>query len=267
MNSVMTRLAWRLSVLRSRWQSRFGYLLAAPRVYRNWWAMPLPKLGVGVVLELRNGLRYKVRPGTTDLAVINEASILNPYLSAGHTTVAADAVVVDIGANIGDFVLQAARLCPAGRVFAIEPVSEHVEMIQENVRLNEVSNVICVKRAIGAGDGMIQVRLLGNRSSTAQSGEEGATEDVAMTSLERFLTDEGLDRIDLLKLDCEGAEWDILPAAEAVLPRVRQIAMEFHSGRGWTPERLAEWLRDRGYRVWHTPGPWNGLLWATREFC
>ena len=43
-------------------------------------------------------------------------------------------------------------------------------------------------------------------------------------------------------MDCEGAEWDILPAAEAVLPRVRQIAMEFHSAGGLDagqPRRVA----------------------------
>jgi hypothetical protein len=67
-----------------------------------------------------------------------------------------------------------------------------------------------------------------------------------------------------LKLDCEGAEWDILPAAERVLPRIRQISMEFHCERGWTALKLADWLRARGFMVSHTAGPWNGLLWATR---
>jgi hypothetical protein len=68
-----------------------------------------------------------------------------------------------------------------------------------------------------------------------------------------------------LKLDCEGAEWDILPASEVVLPRVRQIAMEFHCERGWTVEKLANWLRSRGFVVRHTEGPGMGLLWARRE--
>jgi hypothetical protein len=78
------------------------------------------------------------------------------------------------------------------------------------------------------------------------------------------MREQGLERIDLLKMDCEGAEWDILPEAEPVLPRIRQICMEFHCERGWTSERLAAWLRERGYRVWHTAGQWNGMLWAVR---
>ena len=41
----MNRFRWRLSVLRSNWRNRLRYLLAAPRVYRNWWAWPLPPAG------------------------------------------------------------------------------------------------------------------------------------------------------------------------------------------------------------------------------
>lgn len=37
-----------------------------------------------------------------------------------------------------------------------------------------------------------------------------------------------------------------------------------HRANGWTPERLAVWLRDRGFKVQHTSGSWNGLLWAER---
>ena len=85
-----------------------------------------------------------------------------------------------------------------------------------------------------------------------------------MVTLERLMEDYSIDTLDLLKLDCEGAEWDILPAAERVLPRVRQICMEFHCERGWTAAKLADWLRARGFIVSHTAGPWNGLLWARR---
>src|SRR5690349_6969834 len=129
---------WKLSVLVSRWRNRLRYLLAAPVAYRNWWALVLPKLGVSVVLELRNGLRYLVRSGKTDLAVVNEAAILNPYLGPGYVTLMQDAIVVDVGANIGDFTMQSARLCPRGRVIAVEPVTEHVRMIEVQVLLNGV---------------------------------------------------------------------------------------------------------------------------------
>lgn len=258
----MGHFVWTCSVFFSRWRNRLWYLMAAPFVYRNWWVLPMPKLGVGVVLELRNGLRYQIRPRTGDLAVINEAFILNPYLAPGYLDLPADAVVVDVGANIGDFTLQVARRCPAGRVFAVEPVGEHVRMIAAQLRLNGIGNVICVQRALGASDRETVIRLYGIGSNAA--GSEGKTEKVRLCTLPQLMREQGIEQIDLLKLDCEGAEWDILPGAEEVFPRIRQICMEFHCERGWTPERLAGWLRERGYHVRHTAGPWNGLLWAVR---
>src|SRR5688500_7728664 len=103
-----SRLRWRLAVFRSRWLDRIRYALNAPRVYQNWWAMPWPKLGIDTILQLRDGTRYHVRGGTLDLSVINEQAFSNPYLGSGFVRLNADAIVVDIGANIGDFAVMAA---------------------------------------------------------------------------------------------------------------------------------------------------------------
>ena len=255
-------LLWRCRVFVSRWRCRLRYMLAAPFVYRNWWSLPLSMLGADVVLELRSGLRFRIRPGSGDLGVVNEAFILNPYLGAGSLDVPEDAVVVDIGANIGDFSLQMAKRCPSGKVIAVEPVAEHVRILRDHVTMNECRHVICVHSAIGAVEGVTEISVAGVQSRRHADGAQ--VEQVRQTTLLRLLDEHALQHVDLLKLDCEGAEWDILPAAETAFPRIRQICMEYHCERGWTPERLAEWLRGHGYRVWHTSGQWNGLLWAVR---
>ena len=113
---------WTCQVFLSRWRCRLTYALAAPVVYRNWWALALSMLGTPIVLELRCGLRFHIRPGSGDLGVVNEAFILNPYLGGGHIDVPDHGVVMDIGANIGDFSLQVAQRCPTGRVIAVEPL-------------------------------------------------------------------------------------------------------------------------------------------------
>ena len=74
-----------------------------------------------------------------------------------------------------------------------------------------------------------------------------------VTTLARFMEEQGIQCIDLLKLDCEGAEWDILPSSIDILPKIGQICMEFHPDRGWTVEKLAGLLRDGGFEVIHTP--------------
>src|SRR6516162_6955242 len=107
--------SWKARVFCSRVQNRARYMVQAPFVFQNWWRWPLPKLGMDTVLELRNGLRFFVRGGTTDLAAINESFMLDSYLAAGHIELNEDAIVIDVGANIGDFTMQVAKMCPKGR--------------------------------------------------------------------------------------------------------------------------------------------------------
>jgi FkbM family methyltransferase len=167
----------------------------------------------------------------------------------------------DIGAYIGDFTMQVARACPRGRIFAVEPNSANVRMIETQMALNHISHVETVRAAVGGTNG--RGGLTGDGMGARVT--EGDDEAVEVVTLESLMNRYDIDSVDLLKLDCEGAEWDILPAAERVLPRVRQICMEFHCERGWTAVKLADWLRSRGFIVSHTGGAWNGLLWATRS--
>jgi FkbM family methyltransferase len=255
-------LSWRISVWLSRCRHTARYLVALPFAYRNWWAVFQSKLGADVVLELRDGTRFHVQARTTDLAAVNEAVILNPYLSSGEIVLREDAIVVDIGANIGDFTVLAARRCPRGRVLAVEPVTRSAEVIAAQVALNRLSNVTIVRAAVGAAS---RIAAIGDAGMSSRVVDGGSGDAVPVVTLEWLMSEHHLDTVDLLKLDCEGAEWDILPAGAGVLPRVQQIAMEFHCERGWTAERLAEWLRERGYTVTHTGGEWNGVLWATRN--
>lgn len=221
--------------------------------------MALPKLGRNTVLELRDGTRYFVRAGTPDLGVINEAAFLDPYLGPGFLTLRRDSVVVDVGANIGDFAIRAATRCPDGRVFAIEPLSATGSMIDKQAALNGIRNITWIPAALSGSAGETSSDTIGGLYK-----DTGPTEQIRVMTLAQLVHELGLSGIDVLKLDCEGAEWDILPAAEEVLPLVQQICMEFHCERGWTAARLSTWLRARGFDVTHTGGSWNGLLWARR---
>lgn len=261
------RLPFRLVAFGYRLRFRIRYVLNVPRVFRNWWAWPLPKLGFDSVLELRNGLRFSVRAGTSDLTVLNEAAILNPYLGSGHIELSQDSIVVDVGANMGDFAIWAASLCPLGRVYAVEPMRESISALETNKALNSLQNIEIIQAALGDHEGEITLSIAGAESSAHFHPDAGTnTQTARLTTLPQLMRDYGLEKIDLLKMDCEGSEWDILPAAREVLPRIRQICMEFHLERGWTAEKLAEWLRSNGYEVWYSEGArWTGLLWARRD--
>jgi FkbM family methyltransferase len=259
----MSNPAWELQVFLSRWRNRAQYLFAAPRVFRNWWAWPLPKFGIGVVLETRAGLRFLARPGTTDLSTINEALVLRPYLRSKLIELRQDSVVVDIGANIGDFSIEVAARCPHGRILAVEPVADLADMIELNKLLNGLTKIEVVRVALGGSETEVEINLAGNASSLYW--KKGAQVQKAhQTTLAHLMDAQHIKRIDLLKMDCEGAEWDILPNCAELFPRIEQICMEFHPAKDWTGEKLAAYLRKADYQVEFTQGEWNGTLWAAR---
>lgn len=262
-NRLSAKARWQLSVFLSRWRNRLRYAIRGPAIYRNWWEMYLiNRRSQPTVLELRNGTRYWVRPRTTDLGVINEAAILNAYLGPGYFQLQRDAAVVDVGANIGDFSIQAAKLCPAGLIYAVEPVSANLKCLQRQLELNGTENVVVIPIALGGQEGQALIHASGGHSSLYWGSAE--TEVVNVTTLQSLMAAHGIERIDLLKLDCEGAEWDILPAAECLLPRIRAISMEYHNGKldaNW----LELWLRQHDFEVRRTSGQWNGHLWAWQK--
>lgn len=153
--------------------------------------------------------------------------------------------IVDIGGGIGDFTIFAAANHPTNQVFAFEPTPSSYALLQENLRLNKITNVKAFPEAIWSYTGRltmdISIGLPGQYTShqsgvTAPSPEMPAAEEkladaveVACTTLEDIFTRLDLARIDLLKIDCEGAEYEILFKTPAeILERIDRVVMEYH---------------------------------------
>jgi FkbM family methyltransferase len=130
----------------------------------------------------------------------------------------------------------AAARCPLGRVYAVEPLSEYIPVPQTNMTLNRLSNVEIIQVTLGDHEGEATLSIAGVKS-TMHFDSGIKRETVRITTLPQLMRDHRIERIDLLKMDCEGAEWEILPAAREMLPRIRQICMEFHPARGWMAEK------------------------------
>jgi len=142
-----------------------------------------------------------------------------------------DKVVVDIGAFIGDSAIYFAGK-GAKKIVAYEPNPHIFEIAKKNVQLNNLTNKIQVRQKavsneFGVRDFMFITAHPG--SSSIHSKLEDAVKFQVNTVPFSSITQE-LRHIDLLKLDCEGAEYEILPAAyrEGALRNVDKIVMEVH---------------------------------------
>jgi FkbM family methyltransferase len=243
------------------------FLLKAPLVYQNWWDMLLSGHcePPGVVLRLRNGLEFRIRPRTTDRTTLNEMLMFRPYETDPRFCVSEADVVVDIGAHIGTFAILAAAQATQGKVYAVEPVPGNFEVLCENVRFNQAANVVTICAAIGPCSGT--GRIYGDGAAANLFGKRGGPgREVRLITLSQLMEEQHLDRIDLLKMDCEGAEHETLAkATPPVLRRIRRIVLECHNMDGRNNiDTLQNSLRDKGFTVSASPVDARGhsLLFA-----
>jgi len=252
---------WKLMVLGSLFVNGVKIALRAPLMYRNWvyflWSRFSDQEGT---LVLRNGLRFWIRPHSSDRAAITEVLVLGCY-----SAVPEGSVVVDVGGNIGAFSLAASLR--AAVVYTLEPVRANFEMLRRNIELNKAGNIIAERLAMAGENGECEMSVAGVSSSMHYREAKAKVEKVPTITLERFLEERGISQVDYLKMDCEGSEWDIvLKAPPAVLARIKHIEMEFHNlGAQTNPRMLEEHLSLAGFRSTYSAGErFNGGLVATR---
>jgi FkbM family methyltransferase len=182
-------------------------------------------------------------------------------------------VFLDVGANEGYFsVVGAAAVGETGRVLAIEPQSRLRPIIDENLRLNAARNVEVAALAFSAEDGEATLYLTsevntGGSSFYRRGWRRERSERVRTQTLDRFLDARAPGRVRLGKLDCEGAEWDIVRGASGALSagRFDFLSIDYHPhivGPGAAVQIDRE-LRRCGYMltragngcwVYHRPG-------------
>ena len=205
-----------------------------------------------VVIRTRSGLVIAMRKNVWDARIVREMFQQRPYLR--HTSLPSSPVIVDIGAYIGDFSLFAAHELNA-RVFAYEPTIENLELLNENVLANSMGGRIqVVNKAVGDGDPVtLHVSRNGEEIHVSrywyEGGEDRTVETVTLVDL--FETHH-LDKIDLLKVDCEGCEYDIFQSVPGpVFERIGNIVFEYHrfEGSDRKLDALKALLTNNGYRL------------------
>ena len=195
------------------------------------------------------GAKMRCHDNSTDLQVIEE--VWSNYFGWGVQPGPAD-IVVDIGAHIGSFAVACGMRTISGAVFAYEPCPDNYRLLEENVRRNCPGRVKFFPCAVHR-DSSPRVLYLDPENSGGHNFEISRTGRAATTvpcvSLaEVFRQFDGPAHI--LKLDCEGSEYDILYAhAELIRDRVHTIVMEAHRSGVHDGREMVRFLEGLGFSV------------------
>jgi FkbM family methyltransferase len=165
-------------------------------------------------------------------------------------------VIVDAGANIGAFSLYAARRAPVARIVALEPFPTTHARLRAHIERNGLTErVACRPWALAGRRGrrfmIVDASLPSQwRNLTAPEDPNGEAMPVEAVTLSDVWQREGLDQVDLLKIDIEGSEHEVfLNTPDEVLKTIRNIGMEYHDNA--PKSRLFGRLSEAGFQLVH----------------
>lgn len=264
---------YRIAVVNTLWLFMRSFKILPFSSWFQWWFLPALQKTItlrGVPISLRGRLRDTIVDGYMAVSCLAEEQYNPPgfVLQNGET-------VVDIGGHIGSFALYAAsRVGSGGRVFVYEPAPDNNAQLLRNVAQNGFRNVHISSAAIAGSKG--DRPFFYNNANTAMHGLYQKTHNAfivpALTLADIFFQN-NIARCHFLKIDCEGAEYEILfNTPRAVLQKIDRIAMEYHNppfyglnAREHSPARLVAFLREAGFSVRVAPeNRMHGLLFASR---
>ena len=166
--------------------------------------------------------------------------------------------VIDIGANLGYFtVIAASRVGPLGKVFAYEPDPRNFSLLERNIAANGFRNVTAILMALSDCTGTRELFFGDNQTSLSFSDKRGAgrSESVVTNTLDNSLRDLGYPKIDIIKMDIEGAEPLALEGMRKTIARnpALVIIFEFHPNAirrlGYSPLKFLETFKELGFSM------------------
>lgn len=177
---------------------------------------------------------------------------------------------VDIGANVGYFSLFLLSKYPKATIFAYEPIPNNFELLQQYQRENKKSDFHIFNQAV-SDDTVKSITLnydasdaFTTNASIRSQSHLGDTITVNTTSLEAIFKTNKLEYLDFLKLDCEGAEYDILySTSNSILKKIKIIALETHEldNNKKNKKGVVDFLTQEGFQLNHD----GDMVWAWRK--
>ncbi|WP_116809834.1 FkbM family methyltransferase [Steroidobacter cummioxidans] len=221
---MLKRIARRL-ISRSQWswlswyRVRFGIL----RALTGYVALLLhPDICFISAAEAETRHALAIRPGTADQSVFDEVFVAREY----DIDVAAPSVILDAGAHIGLASVFFAERFHGAAVIAIEPDANNFDVLCKNVRA--YPRVRPMRAGLWSRSTWLAIENPEAATWSYRVVESDEPTDIRAVSIADVMQLHGVDHIDILKMDIEGAELEVLSHSADWLSRVRNLLIELH---------------------------------------
>ncbi|MEK6968714.1 MAG: FkbM family methyltransferase [Nanoarchaeota archaeon] len=197
--------------------------------------------------------KFRIRQNSSDKYSIWDVWKASTYFDK-ELDIGRHDIVIEIGGNIGAFAVRAASSANKGKVYTFEPDKNNFKMLVSNVALNYLNNVTAFNIAVSNKKGYADFHLSEkNSASHSLYGSNGHKKTkVKTTTLKEIVEKHNIPRIDYLKIDAEGAEYEIiLNAPDSIWKKIDKIALEYHDhlSHGHTYKELVNFLTSKGFKV------------------
>ena len=210
--------------------TKIKILIKAANVFKNWYLYPLVYFKIirrdYVIFETYSGLKIKLRTRSTDLMALTNVWLVEEY---SNFRINDNDIIIDIGAHIGLFTLYASQYCKNGIIFCFEPVEENYSVLLDNITQNNLKNVKSFKSAVSKSESTITIYRNKDEAGHSMFSSNSHALKVDSISLKKIIDENSIDRCDLIKLDCEGAEYEIIESLPLeYFKKISKMIIEYH---------------------------------------
>ncbi|RJQ37764.1 FkbM family methyltransferase [Candidatus Microgenomates bacterium] len=214
-----------------------------------------------ILFETKEGIKVKLplsdafTLGLAHLGTIgeDETFLIKKILKKGDT-------VMDVGAYIdGWYSLMASKLIGSkGKVYTFEPHPDHYNLLEDNVKLNNFTNIEVIKLGVSDKAGIFGFTSAGIGSSlvgkSLKKNLKKKIIKIKTTTIDKFIQEKKIKNISLIKIDVEGAEMKVLKGAKQLLQQknspdlILEVVDGFLKNAGSSKSELLSYLNKIGYK-------------------
>lgn len=165
--------------------------------------------------------------------------------------------ILDIGSHIGSFSLAAAKKFPKAKVLSFEPSPENYGIFRKNIKLNKLKNIRAFNKAVSSKSGSVKIHINSlNSAANSLYDTDGKAISVSSVNLGRIFKRNRIKKCSFAKVDCEGAEYEILlNTPKKILGKIETMIIEYHDpeyfgikDEKYTIQNLVKYLESSGFR-------------------